>query len=257
MQAVVGVFTTLTDAKCAADQLQAISLPREHVNFLLPDASKEEMQIVPTMETEQPGLGKVIGGIVGGAAGVVGGQVGATAVSIILPGVGPVLVIGLAAAALLGVGGVLAGAAAGSALEETVSQGLPKDELFVYEDALRQGCIVLIALIEEETQVDAARQVMEQCGAESLNAAREKWWLGLRSVEKEHYTRAQKRDFKTDEPRYRQGFEAALRPQTRGKSYEKAREYLQEHFPNIYDAEPFRFGYERGHQYHHNLKKET
>ncbi len=56
--------------------------------------------------------------------------------------------------------------------ENARSDGLPKDELVVYEDTLRQGRTVLIALTEDATQAEAARG---QAGAESLDAARDTW----------------------------------------------------------------------------------
>ena len=42
---------------------------------------------------------------------------------------------------LLGLGGAATGAAAGDAMEETIS-GIPRDELYVYEDALRRAKLV-------------------------------------------------------------------------------------------------------------------
>jgi len=59
--------------------------------------------------------------------------------------------------------------------ENALSDGLPKDEFVVYEDALRQGRTVLIALTEDATQAEAARAALGQAGAESLDAARDTW----------------------------------------------------------------------------------
>ena len=42
-----------------------------------------------------------------------------------------------------------------------------------------------------------------------VDAAREEWWVGLRSAEKEHY-RALGGNFENAELDYRRGFEAAL-----------------------------------------------
>src|SRR5437867_13198078 len=70
---------------------------------------------------------------------------------------------------------------------EALGEGLPKDELFVYEDALRQRRTVLIALAHNERQAAEARTVLAESGAESVDAAREKWWLGLRDAEAEIY----------------------------------------------------------------------
>jgi hypothetical protein len=162
--------------------------------------------------------------------------------------------LGLAAAALLGVGGAVAGAAVGSALENTLEVGLPKDELFIYEDALRQGRAVLIVLAENTDQADQVREVLASAGAESLDAAHEHWWLGMRDAEAEAYT-AEGFDFTTDEPRYRKGFEAALRPPAAGKSYDEALNFLHTHYPEEYREEAFRRGFARGRTYHEGLRK--
>jgi hypothetical protein len=105
-------------------------------------------------------------------------------VSALVPGIGTVTAIGLAALGIIGfVGGALAGAAAGGALENVMSDGLPKDEIFVYQDALRKGRTVLIVLTEDEEQAGMVRGELTQAGAESLDAAREDWWVGLRDAE--------------------------------------------------------------------------
>ena len=52
-----------------------------------------------------------------------------------------------------------------------------------------QGRTVMIALADEGDQAEAARQILQRNGAESIDAAREQWWVGLRNAEKEHYTR--------------------------------------------------------------------
>ena len=82
-------------------------------------------------------------------------ELGAAAATILIPGVGPVLAVGIAAAAILGVGGAVGGAAAGAALEKDSTMGLPADELFVYKDALKQGRSVI--LVEAQNDDEAAK----------------------------------------------------------------------------------------------------
>lgn len=254
MQTVVGIFTSRAAAEQAADRLYALGITREHMSFLVPGASAAQLEQVPTTETEQPGMGSALGGVVGGATGASGGMMTAVVLSALIPGVGAVTAIGLAAMGLLGlVGGAVAGAAVGGALENTMSDGLPKDELFVYEDALRKGRTVLIALTEDEAQAETARTALVAAGAESLDAARQSWWLGVRDAEAETYT-ATGRDFATDEAMYRRGFEAALHHEISGKPYTDAVGYLQTQYASIYDQEAFRRGYERGYAYHHSIK---
>jgi hypothetical protein len=53
-----------------------------------------------------------------------------------------VLGMGVLAGTLLGAIGAVGGGAVGGALESAISEGLPEDELFIYEDALRKGRII-------------------------------------------------------------------------------------------------------------------
>ena len=254
MKSTVGIFASHTDAEHAVENLRSIGIADDKISLLAP-GSERELEAVATTETEQPGMGKAIGGVVGGALGTASGMsLGAAAASLFIPGVGPIMATGIIGAALLGAGGAIGGAAAGDALEEGMADGLPRDELYVYEDALRQGRSVVIALTENDEQDEAARRSMDQAGAESLDAAREDWWLGLRDAEEEDYTR-HGGDFVVHESDYRRGFQSALHPRTRGKSYEESAGFLNECYGDLCNAEPFRRGYERGHVYHQRLKE--
>jgi hypothetical protein len=96
---------------------------------------------------------------------------------------------------------------------------------------------------------------MERNGAESLDAAREKWWIGLHDTGAADYDAPQE-DW--NEPLYRSGFQAALEPDLRGKPLQDARSILEERFPLIYQEERFQRGYARAQEYYSNLhKKET
>jgi hypothetical protein len=254
MRTVAGIFNSYEAARRAVDNLRSIGISEDRINILSPGASVEDLEAaLPTTETEQPGMGKAIGGWAGGALGVAGGmELGAAAASLFVPGVGPVIAAGILGAALLGAGGAAAGAVAGDAVEDSLAEGLPHDELYVYEDALRKGHSVVIVVADDDAQGEAARSVLGQAGAESLDAARESWWVGLRDAEEEEYT-DEKHDFKADEPLYRRGFEAALHPKTRAKTYEEAIEFLRERHGDTCQVECFRRGYERGQAYQKRL----
>jgi len=60
-------------------------------------------------------------------------------VAALIPGVGPITAIGLLAGAFAGAAGAGIGAAAGEKRKTPWTDGLPEDEMFVYEDALRKG----------------------------------------------------------------------------------------------------------------------
>lgn len=241
METVVGVFPSRDDAMRAARHLRREG--SQEINLLMPGATDGEIHAVPLSATEQPGMGKAIGGVVGGALGAAGGlELGALAASGFMTGVGPVVAIGIAAAAILGATGSVIGAAGGSALEEKADSGLPEDEWFVYQDALRKGRSVLFVQSNGKN-ADRARAILEQAGSESIDAAREAWWIGLRSAEQEHY-QATGGNLERDEAAYRAGFEAAVR-------YMKPELVRQQisRCATAADQEAFRRGYERGREY--------
>ena len=74
-----------------------------------------------------------------------------------------------------------------AAIENQLSSGLPKDEVFFYEDALRQGRTVVIGTSTDDEVVEKGRAVIERHGAESIDAARDRWWIGVRDAEEEQY----------------------------------------------------------------------
>src|SRR5262245_5280820 len=184
METVVGVFSSRHAAHRAALALRERGWPERRVQLLYPEDEPEEIAFLPTDDAEQPGVAKAVGAVVGGAAGGAAGLgLGAVTATLLLPGVGAVTAIGLAAAALLGAGG----AAAADRLEEETTTGLPRDELYLYEDALSHGRSIVFAFADDDDQAEEARVVMSAENAESLDAARERWWLALRDAEKRHY----------------------------------------------------------------------
>src|SRR4029434_4090161 len=249
MKTVVGIFSSPAGSARAYSELRSLNLHGEDLIVLTPEASLQQIDAVPTEDGEQPGMGKALGGVIGGAMGLAAGAVVAT---LFLPGVGAVIAIGLGAGTL-GLGGAVAGAAGGGALEELLTRGLPKDEIFLYEDALRQGRTVIVVTSEDDDLLTQSRQLMERNGAESLDAAREKWWIGLRDTGAADYDAPQEA---RNEPLYRSGFQSALEPDLRGKPIQDASSILEERFPLIYQEEGFQRGYARGQEYYSNLARE-
>lgn len=248
MPIVVGVFKSRSDAERGVAKLREIGIPPAEINVLTPQASEKELAAIPTSQGEQPGMVKTLGAVTGGALGAGIGEMVAT---MILPGAGLVLALGLAGGALLG---AIGGGAVGGEAEKTMFASLPEEEFFVYEDALRRGRSLVLASLKDEKLVEAARGAFDAAAAESVDRAREMWWIGLRDVEKEHYEIGGK-NFEQDEPYFRSGFEAALLPANRDKSYDQAREDLRSRYPRMYDSGPFRHGYERGRVYRSALQK--
>src|SRR3979409_1036096 len=117
METVAGIFQKRAGAEEAIRQLHLLGIPNDRIALLTPGINDDKVEsVVPTSDTEQPGMGSAMGGAVGGAMGAAGGAtLGAAAASLLVPGVGPVMALGVLGAAILGAGGAATGMAAGGA----------------------------------------------------------------------------------------------------------------------------------------------
>ena len=213
MEAISGVFKARKGAEDAVEEVRKSGIAADKITLLTPGTVGQvdkEMQSVPVDSAEQPGIGKGLGALAGGGVGIAGGAL----LVALVPGLGPITAVGLLGAAILGAAGATIGATVGNTLEKSTTTGLPEDEIFVYEDALRQGRSVVIVLAENSESATLVRDQLKMHGAESVDAAREQWWIGLRDSEESHYTKSGK-SFTEDEKYYRLGFEAALHAKRR------------------------------------------
>ena len=231
-----------------------MGVAEERLALLFPGTPDREVEEkVLTVEVEEPHAGEKAGGAVGRGLGIAGGiMIGGAVGSFVVPGAGAVVAAGVLGAALLGTGGAAVGKAAGHALDEAVVRARLHDELHIFEEALRTGRTVVVALAKDEEEAGAARAELSGAGAVSLDEAREIWWGGLRASEEEEYAK-QDRDFTTDEVLFRRGFEAALHPHRRGKTFAEVADHLRERYGEDHQGEAFRRGYERGQAYQRGL----
>jgi hypothetical protein len=255
MEAISGVFKTRSRAENAVKEALAAGIPADRVTLLTPgtvDQVNKEIVSIPMDAAEQPGMGKAIGALAGGGVGFAGGSL----LMALVPGLGPITAVGLLGAAILGAAGATVGATVGNELETSTTEGLPEDEIFVYEDALRQGRSVVIVLAEDKQQASLLRELLKTQSAESIDAAREQWWIGLRSAEESHYSQSGK-NFAEDEEYFRRGFEAALHARTRCMEFDQvsaamdaALKDVQREHPGKQVEEAFTRGYQRGREYY-------
>jgi hypothetical protein len=261
LEAIAGVFQTRTDAERALNQIRNAAIPEDRITLLTPgsvDQIHREVESVAVDSTEQPGMGGAMGALLGGGIGVTSGSL----LMALVPGVGPITAFGLLGAAVLGAAGATVGAKAGNRIEQDSDRGLPEDEIFVYEDALRRGRSVVIAMAENGGQADLIRDLFKREGAESVDAAREQWWIGLRSAEANRYP-SSGRAFSDDERFYRMGFEAAMHARTRCMEFDQvsaamdaALEDVKHKYPGEPVEEPFTRGYRRGREHYQQLCEE-
>ncbi len=262
MEAITGVFKTREGAERAVTAAQTAGIPADRITLLTPgsvDQVDTEMKSVATDATEQPGMGGAIGALLGGGVGLTGGSL----LMALVPGVGPITAFGLLGTAILGAAGATIGATTGSKVERDSYKGLPEDEIFVYEDALRKGRSVVVALADDGDSASKVREVLDNEGAESVDAAREQWWIGLRSAEETGYAKTT-RSFSEDEKFFRLGFQAAMHAKTRCMEFDQisaemnaALEDVQKQYPDAQVEEPFTRGYRRGREHYQQLCNDT
>ena len=154
MHGTVGIFASIQDARRGAQSAFA-AVPSARLRIVTPEAAADEIDTLPADDAEQPGMGGTVGGAVGTA-------VGAAAASLVARAVGVAALAGHRGGALLGLGG---GALAGDALEDALSAGVPRDEIVVYQEALKRGRSLVVAVVEDAEQADAARAAMTSAGA--------------------------------------------------------------------------------------------
>lgn len=247
MEPIVGIFPNRADAERAARRLLDTGFTLDHISLLAPGEPDARVHAaLPTSDSEGEGVAPALGGVVGATAGGAAGLgLGAAVASLLVPGVGAISAIGLAAAALFGTAGALGGAAAGEKLEEKTFDGIPRDDVYVYEDALRRGHSIVLAAPDSERRAKVARSILTDAGAESIDAARDRWWSGLREGERLHARRLG-RPFEEVEPVYRRGFQAALHPDARDRTIADAPDAVKRRHAAVWEDEGFRCGYERG-----------
>ncbi|HSY92413.1 MAG TPA: hypothetical protein VK812_13635 [Candidatus Binatus sp.] len=258
MEAISGVFKTRARAQNAVQEALKAGISHDRITLLTPgsvDHVNKEIETVPVDTTEQPGMGEAMGALAGGGIGFAGGAV----LMALVPGLGPITAVGLLGAAILGAAGATIGATAGNELEKSTTEGLPEDEIFVYEDALRQGRSVVVVLADGQQSASLLRDLLTMQGAESIDAAREQWWIGLRNAEESHYSKSG-RSFAQDEEFFRLGFESALHARTRCLEFDQvsgemnaALEDVQRQHPGEQVEAPFTHGYQRGREYYQHL----
>lgn len=249
MRTAVGLFDSHERAENAFAELRQLGFTDENLTLLSPGS--DDVAFVEDMGREGSRMRKALGGVVGGVmGGTGGGMMGAAVASFFAPGVGPVLALGFVAAAVAAVGGAVVGVEVGDELDRVLHASLPREELFFYEEALRRGRTVVVGVSEDERQLEAARRLLADTGAETLESARSQWWTGV------HDSDAAGTDT-AEETLYRQGFEAALEPGARGRSYEEALDYLKAHHPELWERDAFREGFARGQAYYKSLASDS
>ncbi|HUA61622.1 MAG TPA: hypothetical protein VML19_22875 [Verrucomicrobiae bacterium] len=243
MISIVGVFERPNYAQAALRYLRILGLDRHRATLAGP-ANAAELAGVPLDASEQPGMAGTFAALLGGGIGLAAGLAfGCALANTILPGSAAVTVGSLAGIAL-GLSGAIAGSACGALVDRAAQDGLPSDELFIYEDALRQGRSTLTCFADTELEGEEMRRALEHADAESIDWARHCPWAGLQDVERLHYVPPAP-ELRRPPDHFRKGLEASVEPEFSGKPWDQVVYRLAEEYRDWYEP-AFRDGFDRG-----------
>jgi heat induced stress protein YflT len=130
---VVGMFTNRPDAEAAIRELKAAGFGDDRIGVALQDQEdqRDVRDLLEATGREAAGgaaKGAVSGSLVGGLIGLLG--------SLLIPGVGPIVVGGVLASTLTGAG---IGAATGGIIGALVALGVPEADARHFDEGLRSG----------------------------------------------------------------------------------------------------------------------
>jgi hypothetical protein len=162
-KSVFGIYGSRDGVKSGMAALQAAGFPSAELSLLLPESCA-------ATEVEAGRVNE------GAAAGTAGAMIGGALVWLVgigglaIPGLGPFIMAGQIMAALAGTGAYGAGGGFAGAL---VSLGIPECKARRYETRLRHGEILVAVSGETIEDVDRAKMVLSEMGAEDILATNE------------------------------------------------------------------------------------
>ncbi len=162
----IGIFLTREQAEEAVHLLVADRVPENAISLLTPET--------PDHKTTGQKVGAYVGGAIGTSTGL---TLGVAAATLAVPGIGPVLALGLGAAALLGFGGVTAGRSVGKGLdtlsEEERDPDMP-DASFFRQVLARNRSVIVVQTGDDGVHARASailNRLGIHLGGEEANAA--------------------------------------------------------------------------------------
>ena len=167
----IGVFSHRRDAEAAITELRDAGFPLSRISIIAKDTNGQGIggvdvdKNVGTGNKADEGVkaGAATGGVVGGLTGLLVG-LGTLAI----PGIGPVIAGGAAATALASTlaGGAI-GAAAGGIVGGLVGLGIPEDRARVYSDRFQRGDYLVI-IDGTEAEIREAEAILRRRGIEEF-----------------------------------------------------------------------------------------
>ncbi|MEH1873877.1 general stress protein [Nostoc sp.] len=166
----IGVFSHRRDAEAAITELRDAGFPLNTVSIIAKDTNGQgiagvdvDRNVAGNKADDGVKAGAATGGVLGGLTGLLVG-LGTLAI----PGIGPVIAGGAAATALAStVAGGAIGAAAGGIVGGLVGLGIPEDRARVYSDRFQKGDYLLI-IDGTEAEIRKAEAILNRRGVEEF-----------------------------------------------------------------------------------------
>lgn len=146
---VVGLFRNRADAEQAITDLKDAGFTREQIGIAIKDRG-EQRELADASDTtpaKGAAAGAVTGGLVGGIIGLLG--------SLLVPGLGPIVVGGVLESVLVGAG---AGAATGGIIGALVGLGVPEEDARHFDAGFREGGTLVT--VDAGTRVNDAERIL-------------------------------------------------------------------------------------------------
>lgn len=160
-RAMIGVFDDRIAAEEAVDALHAAGFAHDKIGYVIRGADDVAGGMIVDATGTKDGKGAVAGAVTGG---VVGGVL-AAAVSLLIPGVGPVLAGGILASFF---GGAVAGTAVGGILGAMTGLGISEEEARFYEKEFHEGRAIVA--VKPGARLADAADILVRFGGRNVHA---------------------------------------------------------------------------------------
>jgi hypothetical protein len=157
----VGIFKSRYEAELALDELRQAGFDEKDIGFAIRGEDAVAGGTITDALLTKDGHGAAKGMAVGGIAGSL---IGAAAV-LVLPGVGPILSMGLLASAL---GFGAAGVATGGIIGAMLGLGISEDEAHVYDKEFRAGRAIVV--VHAHARGSEAFGILGKHGAQNIDS---------------------------------------------------------------------------------------
>jgi len=164
---VVGLFPRRSDAESAIRELKNAGFSDERIGVALQDPTEQRdvLESAGSNAAEGAAAGALSGGLVGGLIGLLG--------SLLIPGIGPIVVGGLLASTLTGAG---VGAATGGIIGALMGMGVPQADAEHFDRGIRSGRTLVT--VDAGARTDEALLILDRHGVDFGPSGRERYAPG-------------------------------------------------------------------------------